>query len=672
MRKLRRAKVAPTRGYCFVAWAILTAAVVMAALSLRASSPAPEYDVILRHGTIYDGGGDKPYSANVAILHGHIAQIGNLARAHARTEIDATGLYIAPGFLNIHSHAVPAALPTAVNMLLQGVTTEIINADGQGSTDISDQLSKFASAGLAVNLGAYVGFNTVWQSVMGQEDHRATPEDIEKMKALVEANLARGAFGLSAGLDYKPGYFATTEEAIAVASAARKWRTNFPNHERIRPETGYSSIEGIKETIQIAEAAGLSPEITHIKAQGPDKGRAADILALMRQATARGHYTPADVYPYLAGQTGLGALLIPGWAQNGGRDAMLKRFADPAQRAKIATEAEEALRVRFMGPEGVLLPQTKKRLSDLMREENASAGETLIRVLEKGSPSAILQFGLESDLVQFLEFPEAAIACDCGSNMATAIHPRYYGAFPRVLGHYVRETHLLTWEQAIRKMTGLPASIVGMVDRGFLAPGMAADVSVFDPTTIADRSTYEDPAQPPVGVRYVLVNGVVEVSDGKPTGEKAGVVLARSEHMPTRPVRTAEDREASARGTLAVEGAVGTDITKSSRGVKIEFHLAQSAGATGSVGRFRLLDPDKNIHLDTQNLGMLQIVPEGWASFTGWGEVRRGGPESAFTVILDASDPRAPDPHAPRIIVDVPGIYNVSGTIPPKSAKISP
>ncbi len=652
--------------------ALAMAAVALATLSLRASSPAPEYDVILRHGTVYDGAGDPPYSADVAILNGHIARIGDLARAHARTEIDATGLYVAPGFLNIHSHAVPAAVPTAVNMLLQGVTTEIVNADGQGSTDISDQLSKFASAGLAVNLGAYVGFNTVWQTVMGQEDHRATPDDIEKMKALVEANLARGAFGLSAGLDYKPGYFATTEEVIAVASAAGKWRTNFPNHERIRPESGYSSITGIKETIDISEAAGLSPEITHIKAQGPDKGRAGDILAMMRQATASGHYTPADVYPYLAGQTGLGALLIPGWAQNGGRDAMLKRFADPSLRAKIAAEAEEALRVRFMGPEGVLLPQTKQRLSDLMKQENANAGETLIRILEKSSPSAILQFGLESDLEQFLRYSEAAIACDCGSNTATAIHPRYYGAFPRVLGHYVRETHLLTWEQAIRKMTGLPASIVGMVDRGFLAPGMAADVTVFDPATIIDRATYEDPAQPPVGIRYVLVNGVVEVNDGKHTGAKAGVVLARSGHMPTRPVRSAENREASARGKFAVEAAGSAAAAKPARGVKIEFRITQAAGNSASVGRFRLVDPDRDIRLDTKNLGILQTIPEGWASFTGWGQIRPGGPQSAFTVILDASDPRAPDPHTPRIIVDIPGVYNVTGTLAPQSAKISP
>src|SRR5439155_25245808 len=221
----------------------------------------------------------------------------------------------------------------------------------------------------------------------------------------------------------------------------------------------------------------------------------------------------ADAYPYLAGQTGLGALMIPAWAQDGGRDAMLKRFQDAALRARIVKEVEDAMNVRFGGVDGVYLPATKRQLADIVRESGVSPGEAVVRILEQGNESAILKFGSEADLVKILQHPTTSMACDCGATLNTRQHPRAWGSFPRVLGRYVREQRALTWEDAVRKMTALPANTIGMVDRGFLAPGMAADVTVFDPATVMDHATYEDAGQLSEGIRLVLVNGRMALRD---------------------------------------------------------------------------------------------------------------------------------------------------------------
>ena len=252
-------------------------------------------------------------------------------------------MFVTPGFINIHSHASPDALPTAVNMLTQGVTTEIFNADGNGPLDIAQQMATLAAPGLAVNIGGYIGFNSAWQSVNGTADKRPTPAEIDQMRGLIAKGLEQGAWGVSAGLDYKPGYFARTEEVIKVVDVARSARTNFTNHDRITPESNYSSKVGVAETVAIGQKAGLVPVVTHMKAQGLEQGTAGTLLASMDQATRQGAYTAADAYPYLAGQSGLGSLISPGWAQEGGRDAMLKRFADPAQRARIIAESEQAM-----------------------------------------------------------------------------------------------------------------------------------------------------------------------------------------------------------------------------------------------------------------------------------------------------------------------------------------
>lgn len=610
-----------------MAAAVLTAAVF---------AQTPAYDVILRHGTVIDGSGLPRFRADVAIADGTIVRIGDLSGAHAAAELDAEGLVVAPGFINIHSHATPEGLPHAENMLMQGVTTEILNADGSGPLDIRTQLEGLASAGLAVNVGANIGFNTVWASVIGAADRRATADEIARMRTLIVDGLVHGAWGVSAGLDYKPAYFAQAEEVIRIVEAARPWRTNFTNHDRVTPESGYSSRAGMIETIDIGERAGLTPVITHMKVQGHEQGTADQILKGMREATARGSYTAADAYPYLAGQTGLAALIIPGWAQAGGRDAMLKRFADQALRVRIVKEAEEAMNARFGGAAGVYLPAAKQELTAVMRDLNVPAGEAVVRLLEQGSPGIIARFGIEADLVKILQNPTTSIACDCGSVAGEAQHPRYYGTFPRVLGRYVREQNALPLEDAVRKMTALPAATVGFVDRGLIAVGMQADVTAFDPTLVIDHATFEEPTRPPNGIRFVVVNGRIALRDGKATGLQGGRALFRTERMPTRPMN-------DGRRSLKRRGRIETaDVT---------LDVSQDARAHHATGAFRLTDQRSKVSIDMKEFGSLQTLGE-WASFTGRARLRATEPERSVTVILDDSE-----------IVVSAGDYALAGTL---------
>jgi N-acyl-D-aspartate/D-glutamate deacylase len=459
--------------------------------------------------------------------------------------------------------------------------------------------------------------------VVGAADRRPTADEITRMRDLITAGLAAGAWGISAGLDYKPAYFAQTEDVIKVIEAARASRTYFANHDRVTPESGFSSLAGMAETIAIGARTGVTPLITHMKVQGHEQGRADVVTGQMRDASGRGVYTAADVYPYLAGQTGLVAFTIPGWAQDGGREAMLKRFADPTLRARIAKEAEAAMDARFGGPAGVYLPQLKQELTAVMAELQVPAGEAVVRLLERGSPGIIARFGIEADLVKIMQHPTASVACDCGAVVRDAAHPRYYGTFPRVLGRYVREQQALTWEDAVRKMTGLPAATIGMVDRGILAAGMAADVVVFDPATVIDHATFEAPMLPSDGIRTVLVNGRIALRDGAPTGERAGQALRRSSHMPSRPMSAPGAHTLRRRGTSGPD-AVAIDVT-------------QGPGARMASGTVQLTQPGSGVALAMTELGQLQTAP-GWASVTGRGRLRPSEPDRSVVVIVDGDD----------------------------------
>jgi N-acyl-D-aspartate/D-glutamate deacylase len=619
-----------------------------------AAAPAPErFDAILRNGTILDGSGLLPYRADVALAEGRIARIGNLSRVAANLDIDVTGLYVSPGFINIHSHPAPAALARAENMLTQGVTTEILNADGSGPIDLPAQLARLGAGGLAVNVGAYIGFNSVWSTVVGLSERRPSADEIERMRGTIAEAMRAGAWGVSAGLDYKPAYFATTDEVIRIVSSAAPWRTNFNNHDRLTPATKFSSAAGIAETLRIAEGANLLGVVTHMKVTGGEQGSAAAVLNILTAAGTRGHYAAADAYPYLAGMTALGALLVPPWAQDGGRDALLKRLADPELRARIVTEIEQTLTDRFGGADVVYLPSMGTSLPAIMSDMSVPAGEAIVRILEDSNPLAILRFGVEADLRRILQHPDTSIACDCGATTATATHPRNYGAFPRVLGRYVREEKVLTWQEAVRKMTALPAATIGLVDRGYLAHGMAGDITVFDPQTVIDRATYENPSALSEGVRHVFVNGVLALRDGRVTSAQGGRALTRASAMPSRPMTP------NVRRRLEVRGPVG------SLGVRLD--VAQRPGEKQARGTFRLELPDDAGTMTATEFGVLQVM-RGWASFTAQAKFKPEGVVRPITVIVDRADPSSKAEGA-VFIVEVEGARAYRAALPTTAIK---
>lgn len=599
------------RRLCGGLFLVLAAA---AAGVVRAQQPAaPPYDLIIRGGTVFDGTGAPGVRADVGVVRGVIRRVGDLSGQSAARVIEARGLFVTPGFINIHSHATVAGLRSAVNMLAQGVTTELINADGGGEVDLASQHRMLGEAPLALNVATSIGFNSVWAQVMGTTDRRPSADDTRRMRDLLEKGLVAGAYGVSAGLDYKPAYYATAEEVTRIIDVARPWRTFFTNHDRLTPESGFSSKVGVAETLSVGARAGLMPVVTHMKAQGREQGTAPALLAMMREATERGTYTAADVYPYLAGQSGLAALIIPGWALEGGRDAMLARFADAAQRRRIVAEAEDAIRARFGGPEGVYATGHQIELVDAMKSFGVtSPGEALLRLLEQRDGGAILRFGIESDLVAILRHPTASVACDCGAVEGRASHPRFYGTYPRVLGRYVRDQRVLSWEGAVLRMTGLPAATIGLVDRGWLAPGMAADITVFDPQTVIDHATFAEPTAMPEGIRHVVVNGSVAWTDGRPTGARPGRVLARRRHDPSRPAPASEGVRVSGRSRTAA--------------VELDLDVEWAPGDLAARGHLHLRDSSTGRQVTAAAIGPVHTA-DGWSGLTLYatGESAPGG-----------------------------------------------
>lgn len=613
----------------------------------------PSYDLIIRHGTVFDGGGGKPVVADVGIIGDRVIAIGDLAGARATREEDATGLYVTPGFVSVHDHSALDAYARPEGLLTQGVTTAIANPDGGGALDIAAQLSP--AAGLGLNYGAYIGFNSVWREVVGLDDRRATPAEIKAMRALVLRGLEQGAFGLSSGLDYKPSFWATTDEAIAVAEVARRWRTGLPSHERVFPGNGYSSMAGMRETVAIGEKAGLMPIITHMKLQGRDHGKAAEAFAMFASAGTRGGQpVGVDAYPYTFGATSLEQLLIPAWAQTGGMDAMLARFKDPALRAKIIAETNEATDVRWGGAGHVYIVDDQTELTDVMRRMGGiSAGEAIVRSLEAGKRRVILRFGVEADQVEILRNPLTVVSCDCGATTSKTGHPRNWGSFPRFLGRYVREQKLVGWGEAVRKMTALPATMIGLSERGYLLPGMIADVTVFDPKTVIDRATIDAPTLPSVGIRTVIVNGQVAFKDGKLAELPVGVRLARSRHEPGRPMNYDVAR------SLSLTGSVGD-------GGRVSIRLQQAARAARPTGDVTLSGAPFGGTLVLQP-SVLQTT-RGWASVTGVAR-RSDGRRVALTLQIEQADPLAGG--APGITVIENGKVIAESKLPAGAVRLS-
>ena len=617
------------------------------------ASRGTAFDVLIHGGTVIDGTGAPGRIMDVGITDGRITGIGDLSRAAAETRYDAAGLFVTPGFIDVHAHTDTGdALALATSSLTQGVTTETLGPDGVGRFDIAAQLAELEATDKGINVAPYVGFNTVWADTVGEANVRPTPAQIQTMRSVIRTAMAEGAWGVSSGLGYPPARFAETSEVIAALQTVGPWRTMFSDH--MRDETNFV-IESTQENLAIGAATGLMAEATHMKVAGPlNWGESTTLLQLQAAARESGDHAGGDVYPYTAAQTGL-SFYIPSWAQDGGTAVMLGRFADPAQRARIDAEVS-AFVVDDVGvPENIAFPALgNATLSDLMQEYGGvTIGEAVMRVLEEheGDISAVMQIGSEGDLTNFLRDPFVAISSDGGVTESTATHPRHYGTYPRVLGRYVRELGVLSWEEAIRKMTGLPATMLGMVDRGFIAEGMAADITVFDPSTIVDRATFAQPKQYAEGVRWVFVNGALALDDGEPTGAHSGLALRRTSSMPTRPQNIDERQHAAAKGMVTpVDG---------SRSIRLNLAVTQGGGDGGAKGALIVHGPD-GTRFHGVRFGLIQ-TGEDWSSITGVGRDEHGA-ERAFVVIVDGRDPLA-DAGETRVTIRIDGADDIYGSL---------
>ena len=523
-------------GRPLLAWLLLF---VVAATSTAAQ---PAYDVLIRNGRVLDGSGNPWFYADVAIQGDRIFAIGDLADAEADTVIDASGLYVAPGFIDVHSHAgtglATPELSHARPLLAQGITTVFVNPDGGGAVDLTKQRAALEKDGLGVNVAQLVPHGAVRDTVLGMADRAPTSEELEEMKGFVEAGMEAGAFGLSSGPFYAPGSFAETDELVELAKVAARYGGVYQSH--IRDESSYSVglVAAVDEVIQVAREAALPGIVTHIKALGPPVwGFSAAIVRRIEQSRQEGVAVYADQYPYEASATGLASALLPRWAQAGGRDALLSRIGDPDVRPRMLADMEKNL-ARRGGAERIQFrtyePDTTiqgKTLAEVAEQRKTSALATALALIE-GGYAGIVSFNMDkADVQAFMRQPWTMTSSDgdlvpMGQGVP---HPRNYGAFPRKIRTYVLEENAIDLGSAIRSMTHLPASVMGLPDRGLLRPGTVADLVVFDLEQIRDRATFGDPHQLSEGIVHVFVGGRPAVEGGRFTDVLNGRVLARGE-----------------------------------------------------------------------------------------------------------------------------------------------
>ena len=506
--------------------------------SLQAQNP--EFDILITGGKVVDGSGSFWYYADLGIRGDTIAAIGPLSGHTARVNIDADGQVVAPGFIDIHTHSRRGILehPEAENYIRQGVTTLIEGNDGSSPVPLAPFFNKLQQIPIAVNFASFVGQGTVRQEVMGLVARKATAEEIAKMKALVEQAMHDGAFGMSTGLFYVPGNFTPIEEVIELAKVAGKLGGMHISHMR---DEGAKVSKSVEETIRIGEDGDLPTQVTHHKIMGAESwGKSKETLALIESARARGVDVTVDAYPYTASSTGTAAL-FPQLALEGGQKALLERLNAPDRRAQIKTEIQRRLEFDRGGgdPKNVVMASCGfdhtldgKSLADITRQQRRpvnfeTAAETAIEIQSKGGCSAIYHAISEDDVERILRYPFTMVASDGEiPTMGVGVpHPRSYGTFARVLGRYVRERKTITLEDAVRKMSGLPATRLRMLDRGLLRLGMKADVVIFDPSMVADRAEFDKPHQYAVGFKWVIVNGKTVIDDGKLTAARPGRVL---------------------------------------------------------------------------------------------------------------------------------------------------
>ena len=505
------------------------------------AAQAPSFDLIIRNGRIVDGSGSPWYRSDIAIRGDTIARVAPSIMDSATRIIDARGEIIAPGFIDIHSHAREGIFdsPAAENYIRQGVATVIEGPDGSSPLPIADFLAKLDALQKTINIGTMVGQGSVRAAVIGLADRKPTADELAKMRMLVEQGMKDGAFGLSSGLFYVPGTFSSTDEVIELAKVAARYGGIYISH--MRDETS-RVVDSVKETIAIGEQGGLPTQLTHHKIIGTGNwGKSVETLRLVDEARKRGVDATIDQYPYTASSTSIGAALFPAWAQEGGREKVLARLKDPAVRSDIKGEVVRAIQNERGGgdPQNVVLARctwneslSGKNLADVTRIRGMdvtipNAAEAAMWLVEQGNCSGIFHAMAEEDLRRILRHPATMIASDGGIPIfgQASPHPRNYGTFARVLALYVRDLNVITLEDAVRKMSSLPAQRLGLTDRGMLRPGMKADISIFDPARVRDVATFEKPHQYAEGFSTVIINGKIVLDGGSMLPTRPGRVL---------------------------------------------------------------------------------------------------------------------------------------------------
>jgi len=543
------------------------------AMSAQKSSPSPpraDFDVIIQGGTVYDGTGAEPRQIDVAIRGDRIAALGDFKSAKAKTVVDAKGLAVAPGFINMLSWSTESLIQDGRSQseIRQGVTTEIMG-EGESMGPVNDRvrehmlraqadikydikwntlaeyLQYLEKRGISCNVASFIGATTIREYVIGFEDKPPTPEQLDQMRDLVRKEMEAGALGIGTSLIYPPAFYAKTDELIELCKVAANYQGKYISHMR---SEGSRLLEALDELIRISREAKIPAEVYHIKASGRENwGKEDQLLERIEAAQKEGLKITADMYTYTAAGTGLDACLPP-WSEDGGYPALFKRLRDPATREKIKAEVQkptnswENLYLDAGGPEHILLvafkseklkPLTGKTLAEVARMRGKNPIDTAMDLIaEDESRVGTIYFLMDEDNVKkevakpWISFgsDEASQAPEPPFTKSNP-HPRAYGNFARVLGKYVRDEKVVQMAEAIRRLSGLPATNLGLDHRGFLKEGMFADVVVFDPATIADRATFDKPHQYAVGMKHVFVNGVQVIKDGEHTGAKPGRAL---------------------------------------------------------------------------------------------------------------------------------------------------
>lgn len=522
---------------------------VLAMSLLGASVPvaaAEVYDVLIRDARVVDGTGNPWFRADVGIRDGHIAFVGTDPDASASHVVDARGRVVAPGFIDVHTHVEARSgsrrsglegNPRADNFLLDGVTTIITGNCGGSEIAVGPWFAKLQSLGLGINVATFIGHNSIRREVMGLANRQARPEELEHMQSLVDVAMKEGAIGFSTGLLYVPGTYASTEEVVELARAAARHGGVYASHIR---EQGAKLHESIEEAVTVGREAGMPVQISHFKIKGKKRwGEIGDALALVHRYREEGVDVVIDAYPYERASTGL-SVNLPAWALADGDEAVRKRLADPETRARILKEMREILdglgfedysfgTVARFTPDPSLEGKTLSEIN-LGRGREATVEdemETILEMMAEGGASMVYHYMSVEDVETIYRDPMTAVASDGGVQQPGVgkPHPRSYGTNARVLAEFVRERGTLTLEDAVRRMTSLPARTFKLKDRGLLREGFAADLVLFDPDRVTDRATFPEPHQFSEGFDAVLVNGVVAVENGELTDRRGGQIV---------------------------------------------------------------------------------------------------------------------------------------------------